>query len=432
MDNLQTGLALVSLLLVLLAAGMPIGFALFGVGLLGIFLQRGWPTLEFLLSSFPYSSTAHLAFIVLPLFLFMGHMAFAAGVSGRAFRMATTLFGHVSGGLAIATIFACSAFAMVSGSSVATASIMARVAVPEMLARGYSQRLAAGCVAVGGTLGVLIPPSGILVIYSIATNVSLPDLFIAALIPGFATALAYAVAIYLMVRLNPRERSATTAARSSRGERIRALALGWEVILLFAIVMGTMYFGIATPTEAAAFGAAAALVFAITKGRRSGQIVWRGLVETGVATSSIFLLVVGAGLFSTALATTQIPQQLAAWAGALDLPPQAMLFLLMIPFLILGCFVDAISMILLTMPILFPIVEQHGIDPVLFGILVTKTTEIGAITPPVGLNAFVVKNTVPELDLGQVFRGIVPFVFVELLLLALLILFPQIALGLVN
>lgn len=426
LDPTITGAAMLVAMLVFLFSGMPIAFALGVAGVFGLAMTRSWPSLEFLLSTFPYSASSNLAYIVLPLFLFMGYMAFAAGVASRAFDTARTWFGAIPGGLPISTVFASSCFAAVSGSSVATAATVAQVAIPEMLRHKYNQRIAAGCVAAAGTLGVLIPPSGILVIYSIATEVPITDLFVAAFIPGVLTAVAYMALLYFWVQATPAVREATVLPPAPWRERFHALGQSWEVIALFSLVMGTIYLGLATATEAAAFGAAGALAIVVFRRKNRREIIWRGLVDTGVATSSIFALVIGAGLFGLGLATTQIPQNLASWVAGFSLEKWQLTIFLILPYLILGCFIDAISMLLLTLPVVFPVVVHAGINPVLFGILVTKCTEIGAITPPVGLNVFVVKNTVPELQLGECFKGAVPFVLIELVLIGLLVAFPQI------
>jgi C4-dicarboxylate transporter, DctM subunit len=424
MELHYAGLTMIGLLLALLILGVPIAFSLAGAGIVGLLLTRPWGSLEFLLSSFIYSYSANFAFIVLPLFLFMGHMAFAAGLSERAFEAGQRWLGRIPGGLAAATVFACAAFSTICGSSVATASTMAKVALPEMLRHGYMPRLAAGCVAAGGTLGVLIPPSGILVIYSIITQVSLIDLFLAAFLPGVVTAAIYIFGIYLMVKFKPELAGRNAAPLPSWGERFRSLGRTWEVLLLFAAVMGTMYLGVATATEAAGLGAIFALLAVL---RRKGRVrnLLEGLRETGGATCSIFALIIGAGLFSLGLSTTQLPARLAELAGGLDLSQTEMIVLILLPYLVLGCFIDGVSMILITMPIVYPIVLKIGFSPVLFGLLVTKAVEIGAITPPVGLNAFVVKSAVPEVPLGEVFRGCVPFVIMELIICALLIAFPD-------
>jgi C4-dicarboxylate transporter, DctM subunit len=430
-SELGPGLAVIGLLLFLLILRIPIAFALSAAGIVALATVRPWPAVEFLLSTFAYSASANFAYVVLPLFLFMGHMAFAAGLSESAFAAGQKWFGRFPGGLAAATVFGCAAFATICGSSVATASTMSRVAMPEMLRQGYMPRLAAGCVAAGGTLGVLIPPSGVLVIYSIMTDVSLVKLFVAAFVPGIMTAIIYIIGIYIWVKLKPElAPQLKGAAIPSFREKMKALGSTWE-LLLFAAVMGTIYLGVATPTEAAAMGAFFSLITVL---RRAGwkENVVTGLKETGTATCSIFALVIGAGLFSLGLTTTQFPAKLAAMVSELKWSQTSMILLILVPYLILGCFVDGLSMILITMPIVYPIVTKIGFDGILFGLLVTKMVEIGAITPPVGLNAFVVKSMNPDVPLKEVFLGCVPFVIMELIIVGILIAFPQISLFLVT
>ncbi|RZL96488.1 MAG: TRAP transporter large permease [Variovorax sp.] len=425
MTSLEIGYVMVAAVIGLLALGLPVALSLMAVGACGLFAIRGVRGTTFLLENLPYSSTANLALIVIPLFILMGHFAFSAGLSDKAYKAAKSWVGHIAGGLPIATVFACAGFATVCGSSVATAATISKVTIPEMLRAGYDQRMAAGPVAIAGALGILIPPSGILVIYSIATNVSVSDLFIGALIPGILTALVYAFGIYFMVRRDPELVRRTRMPKASWGERARSTAAAWEVVVLFLVVIGSIYTGLATATEAAGIGAALALVFALLRKGRKGSI-WKGLVETGSSTASIFLLMIASGVFSVALGTTQLPAELAKAVAGMDLSPTMLLFLLVIPYLILGCLIDGISMIFITMPIVFPMVQAAGINPVLFGILVTKLVEVGAVTPPVGINVFVVQGSVPGLQLGQIFRGVVPFIFMELALIALMIVFPQI------
>lgn len=426
------GLSIMGLLLVLLILRIPIAFALAGAGIVGLIEARPWPAVEYLLSTFAYGATANFAYVVLPLFLFMGHMAFAAGLSQSAFEAGQKWLGRIPGGLAAATVFGCAAFSTICGSSVATASTMSRVALPEMLRQGYMGRLAAGCVAAGGTLGVLIPPSGVLVVYSIMTDVSLVKLFVAAFVPGVMTAIIYIIGIYIWVKLKPElAPSQVGKAPPTWREKFAALGKTWELLILFAAVMGTIYLGIATPTEAAAMGAFFSLISVLRRPNRMLHVK-DGLRETGTATCSIFALVIGAGLFSLGLSTTQFPTKLAALAGELNWSQTSMILMILIPYLILGCFVDGLSMILITMPIVYPIVQKIGFDGVLFGLLVTKMVEIGAITPPVGLNAFVVKSMAPNVPLGEVFKGCLPFVVMELIIVALLIAFPQISLFLIT
>lgn len=426
--DLAPGLAIIGLLLVLLLTRLPIAFALAAAGMVGLVTARPWRAVEFLLSTFAYSATANFAYIVLPLFLFMGQMAFSAGLSRQAFDAGQKWLGRVPGGLAAATVFGCAAFSTICGSSVATASTMARVALPEMLKKGYSGKLAAGCIAAGGTLGVLIPPSGILVVYSIATNVSLVKLFVAALVPGILTAIIYVIGIIIWVKLQPEiAPDPKLEPKPSWGERFGALGRTWELAILFAAVMGTIYLGVATATEAAALGALFALIAVLRRPGRK-RAVLEGLRDTGTATCSIFALVIGAGLFSLGLSTTGFPTHLATLVTGLNLSQTGTIVLLLAPFLILGCFVDGLSMILIMMPIVYPIVQQVGFDGVLFGLLVVKMVEIGAITPPVGLNVFVVKSMAPNVELRDMFHGCIPFVILELMIVAMLITFPQIAL----
>jgi hypothetical protein len=422
-DQNLAGLLMVLLLPVLLLVGTPIGLSLAACGIFGLFLTRGWMPLEFLIGTFSYSYTANLAFIVLPLFLFMGHMTFVTGVSERAFAAAQKLIGNVGGGLGMATVAASAGFGLVCGSSVASASTIGKIAIPEMLKRGYAPSMAAAVVAAGGTLGVLIPPSGVLVVYSIATQTSLVDLFLAAFVPGLVTAIVYAALVFGMVLFKPS--LGGTRQPEAPGGKVKALLASWEILLLAMIVMGGIYLGVATPTESAAIGALVATLFVLRQKRGNRlQMVRTGLQETGAATSSIFLLIIGAGLFSMGLATTQIPVLLANWAVEFSDNRYLVLLLILIPFFILGMFVDGISMMLLTLPIVFPVITKLGFDPIWFGIVVTKTVEIGLLTPPVGLNVFVVRNVAPEIPLADIFRGCVPFVIVEVLLVGALILWP--------
>lgn len=427
MEFFQSGLLMIGLLLVLLAAGMPIAFALAASGVVGLGSDRPWRSVEYLLSSFSYSSTAEFAYVVLPLFLFMGHMAFAAGLSRSAFDVGQQWLGRFHGGLAAATIFGCAAFSTICGSSVATAATMAKVAIPEMVRHGYKIRLAAGCVAAGGTLGVLIPPSGILVIYSIVAQVSLAQLFLAALLPGLLTTLVYMVGIWLMVRLKPDLAGAPVTRRYTWGEQLRAVGRTWELLVVFILVMGSIYLGFATPTEAAALGAFFALIAVLRRPNRRKNIT-EGLRETGTATCSIFALIIGAGLFSLGLTATQFPAHLARLVAGYELSPTVLVIVILVPYLILGMFLDGISLVLITVPIFFPLVTAAGFHPVLFGLLVTKAVEVGCLTPPLGLNAFVVKSTMPEVPLNEVFRGCVPFVLMEILIIGIMLAFPQLSL----
>ncbi|MFU8864263.1 MAG: TRAP transporter large permease [Rhodobacterales bacterium] len=428
MTPIEMGWITIGLLFILLIIGMPIAFSLIASAMVGIYFTRGSAGFEYVLATMPYSYVANFAYVVVPLFMMMSCLAFAAGISNRAFESAYKVTHGMRGGLATASVFACAAFSTVSGSSIATASSIARIAIPEMRAAGYSDRLAAGCIAAGGTLGVLIPPSGILIIYSLATGTSVAQLFAGALIPGVMTAIAYIIGITVMGYLRPNlVGGKPTSGLIPLSERIKSLFLMWEAFLLFAVVIGSIFLGIATPNEAAALGAFMALgMLMFRKGRM--RAVRDGLRETGTTTATVFGLIIGAGLFSVALTTSQLPTELALMAASIDLPTNLMVLLILLPFLFLGAFIDGFSMVLLTMPVVFPIIQQLGVDPILFGILVVKTVEIGLITPPVGLNVFVVKGSVKDLALKDVFVGCIPFVFIELALILILLFFPQIVL----
>lgn len=428
MDEMQwLTFGMISGLAILLIIGLPIAYAMLGVGVISVIASQGWSSADYLIGNFPYTTSAEFALIIIPMFLLMGEMAHIAGLSERAFRAARVWLGHLPGGLPIASVGACAAFSAVCGSSIVTAVTIGRIAIPEMLKAGVSQRLAGGAVATAGALGVLIPPSGILVVYSIATQVPVLDLFAAAIVPGIITAIVYGIGIYIWVRLDPREQTAIVQEKYKVKERLQALAGSWEILLLFGIVMGAMFSGVATPTEAAAFGAVVATALAVYR-RTPFHRMRQAVLSSGRSTASIFILIVGAGVFSLAFAVTQVPQKLALLMAALDVHPVVLLIILMVPFLVLGMFLDAISMILLTMPLLFPIVVENNINPVLFGILVTKMVEIGNVTPPVGLNIFVLKNVAPDLKISEIFRGIVPFIGMELFLVGIFIAFPELVL----
>lgn len=428
MTPVELGAIIIGALLVLLLLGMPIAFALMASGFLGIFIARGASGFEYVLATFPYSYVANFAWVVVPLFMFMSQLAFVTGMSRRAFEAANIMTSGLRGGLATASVFACAVFSTVSGSSIATASSIANVAIPEMRAAGYSNRLAAACVAAGGTLGVLIPPSSILVIYGLATGTSVVQLFIGALIPGILTAAAYIIGITVVGYLSPR----TVGGRAHQSrvtivDRFKSLLMTWEAALLFVLVIGSIYLGIATPNEAAAVGAFMVIVLALFRPKRL-SIIWDGLRQSGSVTCAVFGLIIGAGIFSMALTTSRLPVEIAQWTAGFDLPPQALVLLILVPFLFLGAFIDGFSMVLLTMPIVFPIIQHAGINPILFGILVVKAVEIGLITPPVGLNVFVVKGAVPDLPLRDVFIGCIPFVAMEIGLIILLVMVPEIVL----
>jgi len=437
MTDLQIGLWSLPALLALILLRVPVAVAMFAVGLGGMILVRGtWtPTLS-QLKTLSYGTFASYSLSVIPLFLLMGQFASQSGMSAALFRAASSWLGHRRGGVAMAAIAACAGFGAICGSSLATAATMGRVALPELRRLGYSGPLATGTLAAGGTLGILIPPSVVLVLYAILAEQNIAKLFVAAFIPGLIAALGYMACIGLYVRVWPE--SGGTHGRAPLAERFRALAEVWPVIAIFVLVVGGIYGGWFTPTEAAAVGAAATAILAAAS-RRMG---WRGLVEAILATASttgmIFLILLGAALFNAFLAYTQVPQTAAAWISAQQLSPLVVLMAILLFYLVLGCIMDSLSMVLLTVPIFFPIVSalDFGLGPaefgLWFGILVLIAVEVGMITPPVGLNLFVINGMARDIPIGQTFRGALPFVITDIVRVAILVAFPALTLWLVR
>jgi len=432
MDPTLIGLLTLLLLAVLLLLGVPVAFSLAFAGIVSIFVLRGWVPLTFFLSNFPFTTVAVFAYVVLPLFILTGHLAFASGISRNAFDLANTWLNRIPGGLAIASVFGCAAFAAVSGASVATAATMGKIAIPEMRRYGYSDALASGCVAAGGTLGILIPPSGVLIIYAIITEVNLGPLLIAGLLPGILTAVIYSIGIYLIAKFKPLHVGTTESIGFSWKERLISLKNGVEILILFIVVMGGIYFGVFTATEASAFGALTALLILVLKSKERKKAFLDGLQEAVATTTMVGLIIVGAGLFSLAITQSKIPTELARYIIGLQLPPWAMLITILFPYLVLGCFLDGISLLFLTLPIVFPLVQALNFNPIWFGILVTKAVEIGCITPPLGLNVYVIKGMNPDIPLKEIFKGCVPFLIMELIIMVILGSFPIITLFLPN
>jgi tripartite ATP-independent transporter DctM subunit len=380
------------------------------------------------LGSAPFEAVFPYSLSVVPLFVMMGVFAAHAGLSQALYRAVGVFVGHVRGGLAFATVGACALFGAICGSSLATAATMGRVAIPEMRRAGYADSLSAASVAAGGTLGVLIPPSIILVIYGLLTETSIGALFVAAIVPGALGALLYAGAVRVSTALDPDR--APAGPRADWRERRRALSGVWSVVLLFAVVIGGIYFGWFSPTEAAAVGAAGAFLLALLRGGLTRTALADATAEIARTTGMIFLILVGASFFNYFVETSGLPLRVVDWFEALGLGPTGSLILILAFYVVLGCFLDALSMILLTIPFIFPVAEALGFDPVWFGILIVTVAEIGLITPPVGMNLFVVQGTVEGLRQGTVVRGILPFVGADLVRLVLLVSLPGLVLWL--
>jgi len=416
--------------LVLMLIRVPIAVSLGSVAVAGFaYLVGLGPALGILIDS-PIRTVTNFNFSVIPMFVLMGALVGASGMSRELFRAANAWAGHLPGGLAIATIFACGGFAAISGSSIAAAATMTQVALPEMRRAGYNPGLSAGVVAAGGTLDIMIPPSVILVLYSIITDTDLVALFIAGIVPGLIAIVLYCTAIFILYWAKPEW--LPRGQRSDRKERWESLRDVWATVLLFLIVIGGILFGFVTITEAAGLGVFGALAIGIARGRLRWSTIVECLVEALRTSAAIFFIVIAAFLFQYFLAVTQISQRLADLLVGLPIGPLGIVIAILAFYIIAGMFVDELAMILLTIPIVFPIVTGLGFDPVWFGILVVVTIQIGLICPPVGMIVFIMNNMVPDIGLVNIYKGALPFVIADLVWLALLVAFPAISLILVR
>ncbi|WP_026380480.1 TRAP transporter large permease [Afifella pfennigii] len=433
MSNLELAGWSFVVLLVLIFLRVPIGLAMLLVGIVGNVLVNGSlvPLLA-QLKSLTYETFSSHSLSIVPLFLLMGQFATRGGMSRQLFRAAEAMLGHRKGGVAMASIGACAGFGAICGSSLATAATMAQVAMPEMRRLGYSGALSTGCLAAGGTLGILIPPSVILVIYAILTEQNIAKLFLAAFIPGIFAAIGYIVAVAAYVRLWPE--AGGLREKAPWGARLRALLAVWPVLIVFILVIGGIYLGIFTPTEAAAVGAAGTGLIALASGELTWRVLVKVLLETAVATGMIFFIVFGAATFNTFLAFSQLPQTLAGLVVEAGLDPWLVLAAILLCYLVFGCVMDSLSMILLTIPIFFPIVTglDYGLPPeefaIWFGILVLIVVEVGLITPPVGMNLFVINSLSDGVRMSETFRGVLPFVASDLVRVVVLAAFPSVTL----
>ncbi len=447
MTGIEISLIAFALMLLAIFLRMPIGLAMGLTGFFGVWYILGRPDpMLASLKTLTYDTFSSYTLSIVPLFLLMGQFATKSGMSSALFEAASDWIGHRKGGVAMAAIGACAGFGAVCGSSLATASTMGQVALPEMRKRGYSDDLATGVLAAGGTLGILIPPSIILVIYAIQTEQNIVKMFIAALIPGLVAAAGYMLTVAIYVRIKPD--AAGNVPRVPYAQRFRTLARIWPVVVIFGLVMG----GIAadwnwaregvqalfTPTEGAAVGVVATGAYGVL----TGGLNWRGFLDSilGAASSTamIFFIILGAQLFNSFLAFTQAPQDLADWVVAQGYAPFMVLALMLLAYLIFGCIMDSLSMILLTIPIFFPIIQvlDFGLTPeqtaIWFGILVLIVVEVGLITPPVGMNLFIINSLARDIPMSATYRGVAPFVASDLIRVVLLVSFPGITLWLVG
>ncbi|EPX79082.1 TRAP transporter large permease [Litoreibacter arenae] len=447
MSGLELALSGFGLMLLAIFLRVPIAAAMFGAGFIGTWIVLGRPSATLSqMKTLTYDTFSSYSLTIVPLFLLMGQFATKSGMSAALFQAASDWLGHRKGGVAMAAVGACAGFGAVCGSSLATASTMGQVALPEMRKRGYSDALSTGVLAAGGTLGILIPPSIILVIYAILTEQNIVKLFVAALIPGLLAALGYMLTVAIYVRIKPG--SGPVAERKPIAERLRTLVRVWPVVVIFVLVMG----GIAadwnwampgvqalfTPTEGAAVGAIATGLYGVATRTLNWAAFKLSILETAQASAMIFLIVFGAQVFNSFLAFTQAPQALAEWVTVQGFAPMTVLLAMLLCYLAFGCVMDSLSMILLTVPIFFPIVEtlDFGMSAeataIWFGILALIVVEVGLITPPVGMNLFIINQVDRDIPISQTYRGVLPFVASDLVRVVLLLAFPSITLWLVG
>ena len=441
MNAYALGLIGLGAMLVLVAVRIPIAFCMALVGFVGMIFAVGWTEGEemdwergfdaaWAYTSFePYSFIASFPIVAVPMFLLMGYVAFHAGFTRDIYYTARCWLSRLHGGLALASVLGCAMFAAVSGSSLATAAAMGKLAVPEMLRYKYDKGLAAGVVAASGTLGALIPPSILMILYGIFTEESIGQLLMAGLIPGVLSAAIYMAMVWTRARINPE--LAPSAENVTWRERFASLKGTWSIIALFMIVMGGIYSGIVTPTEAAAAGAAGAWLLGFAAKRLDKTKTRDALVETARQTAAIFALVLGAKLFVGFIAITGVASALAEFAGTLDVAPIIIVIALSSVYIVLGTFMGPIEMMLLTLPVVTPVIRELGYDLVWFGVIMIKFLEIGLITPPVGLNVYILKGVVGDaIPLETIFKGIIWFLAMDVVTLAVLIAFPEISLWL--
>jgi C4-dicarboxylate transporter, DctM subunit len=426
----MVGVLGILVLFILLALRMYIGIAMGVVGLIGSSILVGWESGINLLSIIPIEESMSYTLSVIPLFVLMGQFTFISGISTDIYKTVYTWIGHLRGGLAMATILACSFFAAICGSSLATGATMGMVAIPEMDKYNYDPRLSTGCVAAGGTLGILIPPSIGFVIYGIMTEQSIGKLFMAGILPGVLLSALFIAVIHIQCVRNPKIGPRGPVA--SWRERFRSLSSTWGMLSLVILVIGGLYFGFFTPTEAAAIGACGAFLIVLLKRRMTVQVFIQCLRQTGKMTAFIFLVVFGAGIFSYFLALTGLPMALSNFITALPFSKHLIFIGIILIYVILGCVMEVYAIMILTLPIIFPIVESLGFDPIWYGVIMVIVLEVGLITPPVGLNVFVIKGAVKDVPLTTIFRGIWPFFFAAILAIVLVTIFPDIALFIPN
>lgn len=418
----------VASLFLLLLLRVPVWIALMLVGFFGNAALSGWQSALTLAGTTPFDTASAYTLSVIPLFVLMGEVASSTRLSGDLFNAAQRMLSGFRGGLAVATLVASACFGAISGSSVANAATMTRMALPELRKAGYDDGLATGCIAAGGSTDILIPPSIVLVIYAAITEQSVPKLFAAGLIPGLVLTALYIIVAMVVVHAKPH--LAPTGPSYPLRERLAALKEPWQFLALFVVTIGGIYSGVFSPTEAAAVGAFGSIALGLIGRRLSLRALWAS-IEVSVLTSCLlFVIIIGANLFAFFMVQTQLPSVLADVAKTWHLPGFAVMLMIVVAYILLGCFLEGIGMILITVPVFLPLVQQFGYDPLWFAIVVVIMVEVGLIHPPVGMNLFVIQAQAPQIKLSDIYRGIVPFLVAPFVLVALLFLFPELALWL--
>ena len=424
------GIIGILVMIIVFMSRMPVAFVMAMIGYLGFSITISAQGGLSLLSRTIYDVFSSYGLTTIPLFIFMGQLAFNCGISHRLYDTGYKFLGSTRGGLAMATVTACTAFGAVCGSSPATAATMATVGLPEMKRYKYADELATGAVASGGGLGMIMPPSIVLIVYGILTEQSIGKLFVAGIIPAILVTILFIISIYIRCRLNPEQGPA--GETFTWGQKIKSLLGMGETLVVFVLVMGGLFIGLFTPTEAAAVGAFG--VLAVSLVRR--QLTWEGFVkslyETLRTSCMVMMLIAGAVIFGKFLAVTRIPFDMAAWVSGFDLPPYMILTVVVLIYFFGGCFMDALAFVMLTVPIFYPLVTGLGYDPIWFGLIIVMVTEMGVITPPVGINVYVVygvaKNVIGEVPLESIFKGILPFLLAVIVGIIILMIFPQLIL----
>ncbi|PZU24564.1 MAG: C4-dicarboxylate ABC transporter permease [Shinella sp.] len=412
-------------LFALMLLRVPVGMAMGLVGVTGFGMIAGFGPALKLIGQTSMRTVTDYTFGVIPMFLLMGAFVSNSGMSRELFRAANTFIGHLKGGLGLATILACGGFAAISGSSVATAATFSTVAYPEMRRLKYPETFAAGTIAAGGTLGAMFPPSTVLVVYGIITEQDISKLFMAGLIPGIIAILMYMTTIVIIGLVRPNLLPA--APKSSWSERLDAIKDIWAPLTLFFFVIGGLYGGLFTPTEAGGVGAGGAFIIGVLRRRLDREKILNSLLQATRTAAAVFTVLIGALIFGYFLTITGTPQKVTAFLGGLGLGPYGVLALILLMYLVLGCLMDAMAMIILTVPIVYPVILSLGFDPIWFAVIIVMTVELGLIHPPVGMNVFVIKSVVPELTFSRIFKGVAPFIVTDLIRLGLLIAFPILA-----